>query len=453
MLLGFYLNSGAPFDKEMNGMSGIVGLVKIAELRKRILFTLLMLTIYRVGVHVPTPGVDGVALQQLFANMKGTIFGWFNLFSGGALERFSIFALAVMPYISSSIIFQLLTVVWPYLHELQKEGDQGRKKITQYTRYGTLILALVQGYSIATGLEQVHNPSVVLIPGYAFRILTMLTLATGTMFLMWMGEQISERGIGNGISLIIYAGIASRIPAGIGSALSLYRSGELKFFTLLIVTVIILGTFFLIIFFERGARRIPVQYAKRIVGRKVYGGQNTHLPLKVNTAGVIPPIFASSLMGFPATAALFVTAGWMQKISAQLVPGALLYDVIFVGLIIFFAYFYTAVTFKTEDVAENLKKYGGFIPGIRPGGPTAEYIDYVLSRITLGGAIYMAAICVLPTIFTQVLKVPFYFGGTSVMILVGVALDTTAQIETFLLTRNYEGFMKHTRVKGRAAYS
>src|SRR3954467_12640708 len=434
-------------------MSGADGLVKIPELRKRIIFTLVMLAVYRVGVHIPTPGVDGAALQQVFANMKGTIFGWFNLFSGGALERFSIFALGVMPYISSSIIFQLLTVVWPYLHDLQKEGEQGRKKITQYTRYGTVLLCLVQGYGIASGLEHYSNPSVVLHPGMGFRLLTTCTLTAGAVFLMWVGEQMSERGIGNGISLLIYAGIAARIPQGIGGTLSLYRSGELSFFKILLVLAVIVGTFFCIIFVERGARRIPIQYAKRIVGRKVYGGQNSNLPLKVNTSGVIPPIFASSLIMFPATVATFFPNEKIQRFTSLLQPGNMLYNVLFVGLIVFFCYFYTAVTFKTEDVAENLKKYGGFVPGIRPGQPTAQYIDYVLSRITLGGAVYIAAICVLPTLFTQIMKVPFYFGGTSVLILVGVALDTVAQIETFLLTRNYEGFMKHTRLKGRAAYT
>jgi len=434
-------------------MSGADGLVKIPELRKRIVFTLIMLAVYRIGVHIPTPGVDSAALQQVFANMKGTIFGWFNLFSGGALERFSIFALGVMPYISSSIIFQLLTVVWPYLHDLHKEGEQGRKKITQYTRYGTVLLCLIQGYGIATGLEHYTNPTVVVHPGMAFRLLTTCTLTAGTVFLMWVGEQMSERGIGNGISLLIYAGIAARIPQGIGSTLSLYRSGELSFFKILLILAVIVGTFFCIIFVERGARRIPIQYAKRIVGRKVYGGQNSNLPLKVNTSGVIPPIFASSLIMFPATVATFFPSEKVQKFTAMLQPGNTLYNIMFVGLIVFFCYFYTAVTFKTEDVAENLKKYGGFIPGIRPGQPTAQYIDYVLSRITLGGAVYISAICVLPTFFTQTMKVPFYFGGTSVLILVGVALDTVAQIETFLLTRNYEGFMKHTRLKGRAAYT
>jgi preprotein translocase subunit SecY len=434
-------------------MSGADGIVKIPELRKRILFALTMLAVYRIGVHIPTPGVDGEALKQIFQSMQGTIFGWFNLFSGGGLERFSVFALGVMPYISSSIIFQLLTVVWPYLHDLQKEGEQGRKKITQYTRYGTVVLCFIQGYGIATGLEHYNDPMVVLHPGIGFRLMTTLTLTAGTVFLMWVGEQMSERGIGNGISLLIFGGIAARIPEGIGNAFGLFRSGSLSFFKLLLVAAIIVGVFWVIIFVERGARRIPIQYAKRIVGRKVYGGQNTNLPLKVNTSGVIPPIFASSLIMFPATLATFFPSQAMQKFTGFLTPGGLLYEVLFVGLIVFFCYFYAAVAFKTEDVAENLKKYGGFIPGIRPGPPTAQYIDFVLSRITLGGAVYISAICVLPTIFTQMLKVPFYFGGTSVLILVGVALDTTAQIETFLLSRNYEGFMKHTRLKGRAAYT
>lgn len=430
-------------------MSGAEGLVKIPELRKRIFLTLVLLAIYRLGVHVPTPGVDSGALAQFFQNSKGTIFSWFNLFSGGALERFSVFALGVMPYISSSIIFQLLTVVWPYLHELQKEGEQGRKKITQYTRYGTVILCLIQGYGIAAGLEQMTNPPVVIDPGLGFRLLTMATLTAGTVFLMWLGEQITERGIGNGISLIIFTGIAAGIPSGIGNTLALFKSGELSFFTLLLVAAIIVATFALIIFVERGQRRIPVQYAKRVVGRKVYGGQNTHLPLKINTAGVIPPIFASSLIMFPATIATFMNTPWMQKISTSLQPGGMLYDVLYVGLIVFFCFFYTAVTFKSDDIAENMKKYGGFIPGIRPGKKTAEYIDHVLSRITVGGAIYISAICVLPSIMTAQAKVPFFFGGTSVLILVGVALDTVAQIESYLLTRNYEGFVKGARIRGR----
>lgn len=431
--------------------SGTEGLVKLPELRKRIVFTLLLVAIYRLGVHVPTPGVDSAALSEFFSNTKGTIFSWFNMFSGGALERFSVFALGVMPYISSSIIFQLLTVVWPYLHELQKEGDQGRKKITQYTRYGTVLLCFIQGYGIAAGLEHMTNPPVVLEPGLSFRLLTMITLTAGTVFLMWLGEQITERGIGNGTSIIIFSGIAAGIPRGFSNTLGLLRSGELSFFTLLLVGAIIVATFALIIFVERGQRRIPVQYAKRVVGRRVYGGQNTHLPLKINSAGVIPPIFASSLLMFPATIATFVNVGWVQNITSALQPGAVLHDVMYVGLILFFSFFYTAVTFKSDDIAENLKKYGGFIPGIRPGTKTAEFIDHVLARVTVGGAAYIALICVLPTILASKARVPFYFGGTSVLILVGVALDTVAQVESFLLTRNYEGFVKGARIRGRKA--
>ncbi|HRK02766.1 MAG TPA: preprotein translocase subunit SecY [Oligoflexia bacterium] len=430
-------------------MSGAQGLVRIPELRRRIIFTLMMLAVYRVGVHVSTPGVDTAALSQFFENSKGTIFSWFNLFSGGALERFSVFALGVMPYISSSIIFQLLTVVWPYLHELQKEGEQGRKKITQYTRYGTVLLCIIQGYGIAVGLEQMANPSVVIQPGWGFRLLTTITLTAGTVFLMWLGEQITERGIGNGMSLIIFAGIAAGIPGGFSQTVSLVRTGEISFISLLMVGAVIVATFALIIFVERGQRRIPVQYAKRIVGRKVYGGQNTHLPLKINSAGVIPPIFASSLIMFPATIASFVSNQWTQKLQDLLQLGGMAYNVVYVTLIVFFAYFYTAVTFKSEDVAENLKKHGGFIPGIRPGQKTAEFLDHVLSRVTLGGAVYISLICVLPTILAEKAKVPFFFGGTSVLILVGVALDTVAQIESHLLTRNYEGFVKSARIRGR----
>ncbi len=435
-------------------MAGAEGIVKIPELRKKITFTLIVMAIYRLGVHIPTPGVDGEALKAAFANMQGTIFGWFNLFSGGALEKFSIFALGIMPYISASIIFQLLTVMVPYLADLQKEGDQGRKKITQYTRYATVFLCFVQGFGIASTLQAYTTPQpVVLDPGFAFKLMTTITLTGGTMFLVWLGEQISERGIGNGTSMIIFAGIAARIPQGISSAISLVRTGELSVGKLLIVAALIIGTFYVIIFVERASRRIPVHYAKRVVGRKIYGGQNTHIPVKLNTSGVIPPIFASSLLMFPATIGTFVAAGLIQKISSWLAPGGWVYEILFVGLIFFFSYFYTAVVFKTEDVAENLKKYGGFIPGIRPGENTIRYIDYVLTRLTLGGAVYISLICVLPTIMTQSLKVPFMFGGTSVLILVGVALDTVAQIETFMLSRNYEGFMKHARVKGRAAYT
>jgi preprotein translocase subunit SecY len=434
-------------------MSGASGLVKIPELRKKIIFTVITMAVFRIGVHIPTPGVDGAALQAAFANMQGTIFGWFNLFSGGALERFSIFALGIMPYISASIIFQLLTVMVPYLAELQKEGEQGRKKITQYTRYATVLLCFVQGFGIATTLQAYSSPPVVLEPGFAFKLMTTITLTGGTMFLVWLGEQISERGIGNGTSLIIFAGIAARIPQGFTSGISLIRSGELSLGKTALVLALILATFFIIIFFEQASRRVPVHYAKRVVGRKIYGGQNTHIPLKLNTAGVIPPIFASSLLMFPATIGTFVAAGALQTVSTWLAPGGWLYEVLFVGLIIFFCYFYTAVVFKTEDVADNLKKYGGFVPGIRPGENTIRYIDYVLSRLTLVGAIYMSLICVIPTIMSQALKVPFYFGGTSVLILVGVALDTVAQVETFMISRNYDGFMKHARIKSRQAYT
>lgn len=434
-------------------MAGAQGLVKIPELRKRIIFTLTMMAVYRVGIHIPTPGVDGAALQQAFANMQGTIFGWFNLFSGGALERFSVFALGIMPYISASIIMQLLTAMVPQLTELQKEGEQGRKKITQYTRYGTVLLCIIQGFGISSTLQAYSNPPIVLEPGLAFKVMTTITLTGGSLFIMWLGEQISERGIGNGTSLIIFAGIAAGIPKGIANSISLFRSGELSFAKLALVVALIVGVFFIIVFVENAARRIPVHYAKRVVGRKIYGGQNSHLPVKLNTSGVMPPIFASSLLMFPATIGTFVTAGALQSISSWFTPGGWLYEILFVGLIVFFAYFYTAIAFKTEDIAENLKKYGGFVPGIRPGPNTVSYIDYVLTRLTLGGAVYLAVICVLPTMMSQTLKVPFYFGGTSVLILVGVALDTVSQIETFMLSRNYDGFMKHTRIKGRAAFS
>ncbi len=430
-------------------MSGADGLFKIPELRKKILYTLFALAICRLGVHIPTPGVNSDALAAFFSGQAGTIFGWFNMFSGGALERFSVMALGVMPYISASIIFQLLTVVSPKLGELQKEGESGQKKINQYTRYATAALCLVQGYGISVGLEQMHNPqSVVLEPGWNFRILTMVTLLAGSMFLMWLGEQITERGIGNGISLIIFANIASHIPAGISSAWSLFQTGELPFMKLLILAAIIFAVFYGIIFMERGQRRIPIQYAKRVVGRKMYGGQSTHLPLKINSSGVIPPIFASSLIALPATVTTMVQTPFMQRI-ADLLRAGIVHDAIFVGLLVFFCFFYTAVTFKTDDVAENLKKHGAFVPGIRPGEKTAEYIDYVLVRITVLGAFYLAVICVLPTVLGDSLKIPFYIGGTSVLILVGVAMDTLAQVESHLLSRHYDTFMGNMRMKGR----
>jgi preprotein translocase subunit SecY len=427
-------------------MGSAVGFIKIPELRKRVLFSVMMLAVYRLGVHIPTPGVDGAALAQVVNSMKGTIFSMLSLFSGGALERFSVFALGVMPYISSSIIFQILTVAWPFLAELQKDGEQGRKKITQYTRYGAVLLCCVQGYLLATALESQNTPApVVLFPGWGFRLMTTCTLTAGTLFLMWLGEQISERGISNGISLLIFAGIAARIPQGIFSALSLYRNHEMSLFKLVLVAGIIVVSFFCIIFIEKAVRKIPVHYAKRLVGRKVYSGQDTHLPLKLNSAGVIPPIFASSVLMFPATIAAFFSLEKVKMINALMQPGSLFYNVVFVGLIVFFCYFYTAVMFKTDDITDNLKKYGGFIPGIRPGEQTSTYIDYVLTRLTLVGAIYISLICVMPSLFTQALKVPFYFGGTSVLILVGVGLDIIAQVQTFLLSKNYEGFARRGR--------
>jgi preprotein translocase subunit SecY len=368
------------------------------------------------------------------------------------LEQFSIFALGIMPYISASIILQLMTVVVPHLERLSKEGEAGRRKITQYTRYGTVVLSIVQSLFISMGLEKAMAPGgapVVYDPGWSFRLLSIITLSSGTAFIMWLGEQISERGIGNGISLIIFAGIIASLPSALITTFQFVREGELSILLLIALLAFMVVVVGAIIFFERGQRRIPVQYAKRVVGRRMYGGQSSHLPLKVNTAGVIPPIFASSLLVFPATIASFVDHPWAQAASAYLVPSSFVYNLIFIGLIIFFAYFYTAVTFNTSDVAENMKKFGGFIPGIRPGQRTAEYIDRVLVRITLGGALYVAVVCVLPAILISRFNVPFYFGGTALMIVVGVALDTVAQIETHMLTRSYQGFMRRGRLRGR----
>jgi preprotein translocase subunit SecY len=376
------------------------------------------------------------------------------MFSGGALERLSVFALGIMPYISSSIILQLLTVVVPHLERLSKEGEQGRKKITQYTRYGTVVLSIIQGFGISVGLESMTSPGgapVVIDPGWAFRILTVITLTAGTAFIMWLGEQITEKGIGNGISLIIFAGIVARMPNGIANTYQLLKTGEMSIFTVILILILMVVVIAVIVFVEQGQRRIPVQYAKRVVGRRMYGGQSTHLPLKINTSGVIPPIFASSIIMFPATLANFIKISWIQTIASSMVPGNLAYEILYVGFIFFFCYFYTAVTYNPVDVAENMKKYGGYIPGIRPGQRTADYIDRVLTRITLGGATYVAAICVLPSILITKLNVPFYFGGTALLIVVGVAIDTMAQIESHMLTRHYEGFLKKSgaRIKGR----
>ncbi|HUA33707.1 MAG TPA: preprotein translocase subunit SecY [Candidatus Binataceae bacterium] len=432
-------------------LEGFGSASRIPELRRRLLFTAFMLAVYRLGVAVPTPGIDGQALASFFEQAKGTLFGWANLFSGGALERFSVFALGIMPYISVAIILDLLKVASPYIDELYKEGEAGRRKITQYTRYGTVGLAIVQGGMIAYSLQKLPAPgggSIVLNPGPAFIIMTVLTVTAGTMFVMWIGEQITERGIGNGISLIIMAGIIARLPSAIGTTTDYVRNGEMSLFVLIIILTIAAAVIAGIVYIETAQRRIPIQYARRVQGRRVYGGQSSHLPLKINTSGVIPPIFASSILIFPATIAQFIPR-FKDIATAYLTPGSLVYSSLYVILIFFFCYFYTAVTFNPVDVADNLRKYGGFIPGIRPGRFTAEYIDKVLSRITLGGAVYVSLVCILPTLLIARFNVPFVFGGTALLIVVGVALDTVAQIETHLLTRNYEGFMKRGRVKSR----
>jgi preprotein translocase subunit SecY len=433
---------------------GFQNIFKIPELKRRIIVTLSLLIVYRVGVQVPTPGIDPVALASFFAKAQEGLLGLFNMFSGGALERLSVFALGIMPYISASIILQLLTVTIPHLERLSKEGESGRKKITQYTRYGTVVLSVIQGFAISVGLEKMTSPGgalIVIDPGWAFRIMTVLTLTAGTAFIMWLGEQITERGIGNGISLIIFAGIVCRGPAAIANTFRLLSTGEMQIFLILMLLIFMIAVIAFIIFVEQGQRRIPVQYAKRVVGRRMYGGQSTHLPLKINTSGVIPPIFASSIMMFPATIGGFITIPWMQEIVSALRPGNFVYELLFIALIVFFCYFYTAVTFNPTDVADNMKKQGGYIPGIRPGKRTAEYIDKVLTRITLGGAVYVSAVCVLPSILITRFNVPFYFGGTALLIVVGVAIDTIAQIESHMLSRHYEGFLKKSgaRIKGR----
>jgi preprotein translocase subunit SecY len=433
-------------------LSGFKNIPKIPELQKRIFMTFLLLGVYRIGTHVPTPGIDNKALAAFFDMAKGSLLGLFDMFAGGALSNLSVFALGIMPYISASIILQLLTIAIPHLERLSKEGEVGRRKITQYTRYGTVILSLIQGFGIAVGLENMAGPtgaSIVLDPGWGFRFMTVITLTAGTSFIMWLGEQITERGIGNGISLIIFAGIVCRGPAGLLGTFRLVSTGEMGIIFVAFLFLFMVAVVGFIVFVESGQRRIPVQYAKRIVGRKMYGGQTTHLPLKVNTAGVIPPIFASSIIMFPATIANFVPHPWMKAVSDYLRPGAFLYEATYVGFIVFFCFFYTAVVFNPIDVADNMKKYGGFVPGIRPGKKTAEYIDHVLSRLTFGGAVYVSLVCVLPSILMVYMNVPFYFGGTALLIVVGVALDTAGQIETHLLARQYEGFLKKGRLARR----
>jgi preprotein translocase subunit SecY len=439
-------------------IGGFQNIPKIPELRKRIVISFLLLAVYRIGVHIPTPGIDGAALASFFARAKGTLFGFMDMFSGGALENMSVFALGIMPYISSSIIFQLLTMVIPSLEKLSKEGEAGRKKITQYTRYGTVLLSIIQGFGMSVGLEKMTGPAgepVVLIAGWGFRLMTIITLTSGTAFIMWLGEQITERGIGNGISLIIFAGIVAQMPSAIINTVRLMQTGEMGPLLILLVIAVMVVVVGCIIFMERSQRKIPVQYAKRVVGRKIYGGQSTHLPLKINTAGVIPPIFASSILMFPLTIAQFMPKEvlekypWANAIINSLSSGEFLYNFLYVAFIIFFCYFYTAVVFNPMDVADNMKKYGGFIPGIRPGKKTAEYIDWVLTRITFVGALYISAVCVLPTILIGRFNIPFYFGGTALLIVVGVALDTVAQMESHMLTRHYDGFLKRGTFKGR----
>ncbi len=431
--------------------AGVPNILKIPELKRRILVVFGFLVVYRVGVHIPTPGINADALSEFFARHQDTIFGIFDMFSGGALERMSVFALGIMPYISASIILQLLTVVIPHLEQLKKEGEQGQRQITRYTRYGTVGLAFIQGFGISIGLESMAAPGslpVVVAPGWGFRLMTAITLTAGTAFIMWIGEQISERGIGNGISLIIFAGIVARMPQAIGNSFRMLSTGEMGIFFAGLLILMMVAVIAFINFMEQGQRRIPVQYAKRVVGRRMYGGQSTHLPLKINTAGVIPPIFASSLIMFPATiASFFQDVPLMQSVANAMRPGSVIYELIYVGFIVFFCYFYTAITFNPADVADNMKKYGGYIPGIRPGKRTADYIDKVLTRITLGGAIYVSAVCVLPSVLMTKFNVPFYFGGTALLIVVGVAMDTVNQIESHLITRNYEGFLTAGRGK------
>ena len=431
--------------------AGVQNLARIPELQQRILFTFAMLGVYRVGCAVVTPGINAQVIRDFFEQIQGTVFGLLNLFSGGAFEQLSIFALGIMPYISASIIFQLLTAVIPTLEQLQKEGEQGRKKITQWTRYATIVLALFQGFLISMALEGGQfGAGAVVDPGWAFRIMTMITLTSGTAFIMWLGEQVTERGIGNGISLVIFAGIVVAIPSGVAQLYELIRTDQFSLLGtlfLLAAMVIVIG---FVVFFERGQRRIPIQYARRVVGHRVRQGGMSYFPLRVNTAGVIPPIFASSILMFPLTIAQFSDQPAIQRfMTDHLAYGSPLYVIVYMGLIVFFAYFYTAIMINPVDVAENIKKYGGYIPGIRPGKKTAEHIDRVLSRLTLVGASYVATVCVLPIFLSMRFNVPFYFGGTALLIVVGVALDTIGQIESHLVSRQYEGFVSGTRQRGR----
>ncbi|HEY1260741.1 MAG TPA: preprotein translocase subunit SecY [Stellaceae bacterium] len=428
---------------------------KATELKSRIWFTLGALLIYRLGTYIPIPGIDPSILQDIFSRNAGGILGMFDMFSGGALGRMTIFALAIMPYISSSIIIQLLTAVSPTLEALKKEGESGRKKLNQYTRYGTVLLAAVQAYGIAVGLEGMHAgaETAVLNPGLMFRLVTVVSLVGGTVFLMWLGEQITARGVGNGISLIIFAGIVANLPHALASTLELGRTGAISTFFIIIFLAMSVAVVAFIVFMERAQRRILIQYPKRQSGNRMYGGDSQHLPLKINTSGVIPPIFASSLLLLPATVANFQangqSFGWLGDITAYLAHGRPLYMALYVALICFFCFFYTAIVFNPTETADNLRKYGGFIPGIRPGKNTADYLDYILTRLTVVGAAYLSAVCILPEILISQYSVPFYFGGTSLLIVVSVTMDTWAQINSHLLAHQYEGLIKKARLRGR----
>jgi len=437
-----------------NVMAQAKNTAKYGDLRRRLVFLVLALLVYRIGAHIPVPGIDPDQLAQLFQRQSGGILGMFNLFSGGALSRFTVFALGIMPYISASIIMQLLTIVLPQLESLKKEGQAGQRKITQYTRYGTVVLATFQALGIAVALEA--QPGLVLDPGLMFRATAVITLVTGTMFLMWLGEQITERGLGNGISIIIFGGIAAGLPNAIGGLFELVRTGSMGIFSAILVVAIIGAVTFLVVFIERGQRKILVNYAKRQVGNKIYGGQSSHLPLKLNMAGVIPPIFASSIILFPATIAGWFTAGnstnpvarVVKDLAATLSPGQPVYILLYAAAIIFFCFFYTALVYNSREVADNLKKSGAFIPGIRPGEQTTRYIDKILVRLTLAGAIYITLVCLLPEFLVLRWNVPFYFGGTSLLIIVVVTMDFMAQVQSYVMSQQYESLMKKANFKG-----
>ncbi|MGY0623594.1 MAG: preprotein translocase subunit SecY [Paraglaciecola chathamensis] len=440
--------------KKQQGTNALSGIGNVAELRQRILFVIGALIVFRICTHIPVPGINPFALAQLFEQQRGTILGMFNMFSGGALERFSVVALGIMPYISASIIMQLLTVVHPKLEQLKKEGEAGRRKITQYTRYGTVVLATFQALGIAIALEgqSAGAVSLVINPGVAFKVIAVTTLVTGTLFLMWLGEQITERGIGNGISMIIFAGIVAGLPSAIGGTIELARTGELHILMVLGLFALTLAVIAFVVYVERAQRRITVNYAKRQVGRKMYGGQTSHLPLKLNMAGVIPPIFASSIILFPGTiAGWFGSAegmGWLKDIGTTLAPGQPLYVLLYAAAIIFFCFFYTALVFNPRETADNLKKSGAFIPGIRPGEQTAKYIDGVMTRLTAAGAIYITLVCLLPEFLILKFNVPFYFGGTSLLIIVVVVMDFISQVQSHLMSHQYEGLMKKANLRG-----